>query len=141
MKKHAGFLLITSLFLLLLSCQSKSPESPEPLWIFRADLPLLFLQNIDEERLGVKSADAFFILDKASGEVLHRYAPPGFGVAGALLEGNRLYYGGSDYYFRCTDVLKQKELWKIRTRSINEEAPLLDERSVYWGSGDSTVYA
>lgn len=123
------------------SCSEPHQVKRKPLWIFQARLPIVYLQSLDETILGVKSADHYFILDKSTGRIIKEVAFSAYGLGGAVLDGNFLYFGGSDFYFRCYDITKDEIVWEYRTQMENEATPLVDSLAVYWGSMDSVVYA
>ena len=99
------------------------------------------MQDPNENQIGVKSANHFYMLDKTSGQLRSDIPLPAYGLGGAVLDDQLLYFGGSDFYFRCYDIRENKPVWEYPTGMENEATPLLDSSVVYWGSMDSVVYA
>jgi outer membrane protein assembly factor BamB len=99
------------------------------------------VQDPNENQIGVKSANHFYMLDKTSGQLRSDIPLPAYGLGGAVLDDQLLYFGGSDFYFRCYDIRENKPVWEYPTGMENEATPLLDSSVVYWGSMDSVVYA
>ena len=128
-------------FLVCLACQSGSKSLPPPIWTFRPHVPVGFLHHIDADRLGVKSADSYYILNKFNGQILDIVPLGNIGLSGVLFDDQKIYFGSPNSDFQCYDLQSREIVWKFKTRSENQATPVDDEQKVYWGSADSTVYA
>lgn len=137
-----NLLLIAGGFIFLFTaCGSNHSSSLPLLWKLKTKLPGMFIQNLNESAIGVRTANEYSVIDKTTGNVLQHVRLVGEGQGGAWLEKGRLYYGSSDHFFRCVDIASQTEIWKFETKLPNQTTPVVDSSSVYWGSVDSSVYA
>ena len=127
--------------LLLFNCRSGSEVGSPPVWTLRTDIPVVFLTDLDSEKLGATTANSYFILHKREGTIIERYFLVRSGLAGIPQDNQRIYYGGLDNYFRCFDLSQRKVLWEFQTLKENQGVAVLDSHRVYWGSADSTLYA
>jgi outer membrane protein assembly factor BamB len=130
-----------SLFLMLGGCREREQPSHFPIWELTTIYPVSFLQNIDEQTIGASVIDRYLLLDKASGQVNAAIPVTGSSIAGMVWEGQCLYYGTSDRFFRCYDTREKRVVWETATLLENEALPAIDANTVYAGSRDHTLYA
>ncbi len=60
---------------------------------------------------------------------------------GAVVDGDRLYFGGNDGYFYAVNVHTGQSLWKAAINSESLTAPLVHDSFVYHVAGNNTLYA
>ena len=135
------YIVTTGWLLLYLGCQSPSESFSPPLWTFRTHVPVGFIHPIDADKLGVKSADTYYILNKFDGQIMDQIPLGNVGLAGILYDNHRIYYGSSHNTFQCYDLEGREAIWTFQTGSENQATPVDDGQKVYWGSADSSVYA
>lgn len=112
----------------------------QPHYFFRH--PSRMTPLLNKERViqgnGVDGIKAF---DRQSGNEVWGIPLTNGVEGGAVIDGNRLYFGANDGTFYCVDVQSGREIWKFQLNSESLTKPLVEGRFVFHITGNNTLYA
>lgn len=126
-----------------------------PAVIWKADLnaPLFGSPVTDGKKVYAGSLDnSFYAIDINKGETVWKFATRGEIRSTATIEGNSIYFLSGDGYLYCLNKETGKEVWTFQTGGEKKyglfsyadyyhSSPLIVDDMIYFGSGDSCIYA
>lgn len=151
---------IESLFSLLLmlvgifTCPTTTAQSTEAsvVWKFSAKASFVSSPAISNNIIYIGSIDSsFYAINSNSGNLIWKIKTNGDIRSTAFIQSNKIYFVSGDGFLWCVD-LNGKILWKFKTNferkyelfsfaDYFQSSPIVDTDMVFFGSGDSFIYA
>lgn len=84
--------------------------------------------------------DGIVALNRKNGSNVWRFDVLG-GVQGAVIQGDRLYFGGGDGFAYCISVDDGRVLWSTNLNVEILAAPLVEDGNVYFQTGNNSLFS
>lgn len=147
---------IIAAFIILLSVNlSAKPGGPTPVlkWKFRAQDAVIASPVIDDDVVYFSSLDKnLYAVNLQTGAQVWKFATAEPNRSAPLIAGQSLYFLSGDGNVYCLDKKTAKVTWTFKTGGERkyelfafadhiQSSPVLDGEMLYFGSGDSNIYA
>jgi eukaryotic-like serine/threonine-protein kinase len=122
-------------------------------WVFKTDKPIFSSPIIENNTVYFGGRDQYvYALDLGTGTVRWKFKTNGEIRSTVVISKNKLFVVSGDGFVYVLDKSTGKNLWKFKTEGERtyelfsyadyyQSTPVLDDGSIYFGSGDGQVYA